>query len=128
MKSLKVLSALVLALTISAPSLASAASSCGDGGALNYSGKLSNAYVNSSGLILFYLAEDIPQSVINRCGDGATTRNRFAVQITAANAEAVKLMYSTALTAVATQANVSMGGRGRQGSAVRAVRISMSQP
>ena len=126
MKSLRLFTALV-AIALIAPSIARSESTC-ESNYLRYAGKLRHTTILRNGLVYFRLDEAIPQRVLDRCGEGAASRSLLAIRITSANEAAVKLMFSTALTAVATGADVVIRGRGRQGSALQIERIMMRRP
>ena len=128
MRSLKLLSALVLALSAAAPADALAGASCGADGFLNYVGKLQRVQISNWGLVIFVLDELIPQAVLNACGKGATNRAGFAIRTTSNNETAVKLMVSAALTAVATQSEVGLAGNSKTGVSVLATRIALRKP
>jgi hypothetical protein len=73
-----------------------------------YTGKVEKIYVNHENLILLYLDTAIPESELNKVGyTGVTHRNAVSCKFDD-NPDFAKLFYSTALTAQATDRDITI--------------------
>ena len=97
------------------------------GGYCNYSGKVSKIYVNATNMMLIYF--DTPINVSDTAIAGLTITNGGAASFPVSeNPEFAKMFYSTALSAQATNRNVSIQMHGTYGGYLKFDRIWLSAP